>query len=84
MSPKDAGGGKTIDLGRKYGAEIKAKEPPTMSYPSLYVERVDKENPLAKMSVGSTFDGTCLFKVKRVSESDDGMCIDLEARSLKL
>lgn len=76
--------GKVIDLGRKCCAEVKPKGLPEKSYPSMYLDHVSASSPLGKKEVGSTFEAVVSFKVKRLSTSDDGFSIDLEARSLKL
>lgn len=81
-----AGGGKTIDLGRKMGgAEIKAKPSPEKYYPSMHVDGLDKDSPLIKKDVGEVCDAGVQLKVTSKSQNSDGKwSVCLEAQTLKL
>jgi hypothetical protein len=87
MAYKDDGGsdgaGKAIDLGDKLGAEIKPKTGRSRYYPTLHISGLKAGSYFVEKGAGADCSGLVEFKVKSLSESDDGtFSVTLEARKL--
>ena len=84
LDGKTEGSGKAINLGRKWGAEVKPKGDPEIHYPTLYIDKLSADSPLAKKAIDADFTAVVQLRMKGIRKSREGVSIDLEARNLTI